>query len=578
MILQALKEYYDRKAADSGVNMAPEGFERKELQFLIVIDNEGNFINLEDIRERVQNRIVAKSFLLPRSKGRSGIRSYETTFLLWDHIGYVLGLPENDAQAIKQHQAWLNSLAVLPKELLKDEGVNAVLKFYQNGAVNKAITSPLIIECLKSLPCNISFRLVTDLTPVPCRKLIKDYVSMSSTDEVTSPKGTCLVTGEKGVIARTHGKTFINKDSWSLVGFQKKRGYDSYGKEQGFNAPIIKSTEFAYVTALNTLLKSGTQRFQVGDTTILFWSEKESSFERDFASFFKKPEKDNPDAGTQRVKALFKSVFTGTYLEDKGDMRFYILGLSPNAARISVRNWHMGTVLDFATRIRQYFEDFAIIKPPQEPENYSLFDILTSIATQGEIEKIPPNLAGDFIRAIFNGTPYPFSMLPAAIRRFRDDHKEVKPVQAALIKACLNRYQRFYPDTTQKEVCFDLDPDQPSAGYQLGRLFAALEKIQEEASPTINATIRERYYGAACATPVTVFPILLRLKNHHLAKIENKGRVVNFERLLGTILSKIQDFPVYFNLHEQGRFAIGYYHQRQAFFTPKETATKDCQE
>jgi CRISPR-associated protein Csd1 len=376
-----------------------------------------------------------------------------------------------------------------------------------------------------------------------------------------------LVTGESGVIARTHSRTSIDKDTKSLVGIQKNSGYDSYGKEQGYNAPIIQSTEFAYVTALNTLLKSKTQRILVGDASTVFWSEKQSSFESDFAFFFKEPEKDDPDAGTQRVKALFESVNSGTYIEDDGDKRFYILGLAPNAARISIRFWQVGTISEFALRIKQYFEDFAIVKPPKEPEYYSIWRILVNVAAQDKSENIPPNLAGEFMRSILEGTPYPATLLQACLRRIHSDtENRVKPVRAAVIKAYLNRYYRFYPNQNHKEVTMELDTNQPSIGYQLGRLFAALEKIQEEANPGINATIRERFYGAACATPVTVFTTLLRLKNHHLAKLDNKGRVVYFERLLGEIMSNFMDFPAHLDLHEQGRFAIGYYHQRQAFF------------
>jgi CRISPR-associated protein Csd1 len=181
------------------------------------------------------------------------------------------------------------------------------------------------------------------------------------------------------------------------------------------------------------------------------------------------------------------------------------------------------------------------------------------------------------MRSILNGTPYPATLLQACLRRIRSDtDNRVKPVRAALIKAYLNRYYRFNPNHNHKEVSMSLDTSQPSIGYQLGRLFATLEKIQEEANPGINATIRERFYGAACSTPVTVFTNLLRLKNHHLAKMENRGRAVNFERLLGEIMGKLSDFPAHLDLHEQGRFAIGYYHQRQAFFQTKEqSATVD---
>lgn len=581
MILQALKEYYDRKAADPDSEIAPEGFEKKELQFLIVINEKGHFINIEDTRERVGTKLVAKSFLLPRSIGRSGSRSYETTFLLWDHIGYLLGLPTDDVKSPKQHQTWLKSLQTLPQELTDDIGVNAILEFYKNKEYIKAISSRQIEECLKVPQCNMSFRLVSDITPIPCREKVQEFVrnnmiSVESEEETVESKhtlkvGTCLVTGEKGVIARTHGRTPINKDTKSLVGFQKNCGYDSYGKEQGYNAPVIKSTEFAYVTALNTLLKSNSQRLLIGDATTVFWSEKRTSFESDFSFFFKEPEKDDPDAGTQKVRALFESVHSGTYLDDDGDTRFYILGLAPNAARIAVRFWQMGTILEFATRIKQYFEDFAIIKPPHEPEYYSIWRILVNIATQDKSENIPPNLAGDFMRSILNGTPYPATLLQAVLRRIHSDaENRVKPIRAAVIKAYLNRYYRFYQNQNHKEVAMELDISQPSVGYQLGRLFATLEKIQEEANPGINATIRERFYGAACATPVTVFTNLLRLKNHHLAKLENKGRVVNFERLLGEIMSNLRDFPAHLDLHEQGRFAIGYYHQRQAFFTVKD--------
>lgn len=174
------------------------------------------------------------------------------------------------------------------------------------------------------------------------------------------------------------------------------------------------------------------------------------------------------------------------------------------------------------------------------------------------------------MRSILSGTPYPATLLQAALRRIRSDTKErVKPVRAALIKAYLNRFYHFYPSDTFKEVSELLDVNQPSVGYQLGRLFATLEKIQEEASPGINATIKERFYGAACATPVTVFPNLLRLKVHHAAKLDHKGRVVEFERLLGEIMGNLKDFPSHLDIHQQGLFALGYYHQRQAFFQTK---------
>jgi len=579
MILQALKEYYDRKAADPNSDIAPEGFEKKELQFLIVIDENGKFIELEDTREKIGKKLLAKPFLLPRSLSRSGGKSYETTFLLWDHIGYVLGQPDTDIKSAKQHTTWLDSLKKLTSELKKDVGVKAIISFYENKEIANVIASSNFAECLKLTQCNMAFRLSSDMMPIPCRPAVQNYVKQhqkctDNTEEKSETKddkyGFCIVTGENGIISRIHGKTPIDKDTKNLIGFQKNCGYDSYGKEQGYNAPIIKSTEFAYVTALNTLLRSK-QRIQIGDTTTVFWSEKKSTFENDFSMFFSEPPKDNPDEGTERIKELYKSVQNGAFINSSDISRFYVLGLSPNAARISVRFWQVGLVSEFAERIKIHFDDLAIVKPTKEPEFYSIWRLLVNIASQDKSENIPPNIAGDFMRAILNGTQYPATLLQAALRRIHSDtENRVKPVRAALIKAYLNRYHRIHINPNHKEITMSLDTNQPSVGYQLGRLFATLEKIQEEANPGLNATIRERYYGSACASPVTVFANLMRLKNHHLAKIENRGRVKNLETLLGEIMGKLIDFPAHLDLHEQGRFAIGYYHQRQEFFTKKE--------
>lgn len=578
MILQALKEYYDRKAADPDSEIAPEGFEKKGLEFLIVINADGKLIGIEDNRELVGKKLKAKLFMLPRSKVRTGPNAYATTFLLWDHIGYLVGQPSDDKKSFKQHKTWLDSLENLPNELKADVGVKAILNFYKNDGVKHMIITPEFQECLKAMQCNMAFRLDSDIMPVPCREKIQEHVRNSITHvcdedgpaESKNVFGVCLVTGEKGKIARTHGRTSINKDTKCLVAVQKNSGYDSYGKEQCYNSPIIESTEFAYVTALNTLLKSGSQRMIVGDTVTVFWSEQKTDFESDFSQFFSEPPKDDPDAGAKKIKSLFESIKSGAYCTDDDKTRFYVLGLAPNAARIAIRFWQVGTIGQFAEKIRQHFEDLSIIKPPYEPEFYSLWRLMVNAATQDKSENIPPGLAGDFMRTVLTGTPYPATLLQAVLRRIRSDTEyRVKPVRAALIKAYLNRYHRLHPNKNIKEVTMALDVSQPSVGYQLGRLFATLEKIQEEANPGINATIRERFYGSACASPVTVFANLMRLKNHHLAKMDIKGRVVNFERILAEIIGHIDDFPAQLDLHEQGRFAIGYYHQRQELFTKK---------
>jgi len=593
VILQALKEYYDRKSAGAESDIAPEGFEKKEIPFLIVINNEGQFVNLEDTREKVGSRMIGKSYLVPRSESRAGSNSFKTTFLLWDHFGYLLGHPESDEKSPKQFKTWLDTLNVLPENLKMDEGVAAILKFYKLNGVESVKASSNWQDCAKNNNHNITFRLEGDFDPVPCRSAIKNYIQQRVLAEKDTEKredeqdsnlfGHCLITGEFGEIVRTHHKTPINKDSNSLVGFQRNSGYDSYGKEQAYNAPVSKSSEFAYTTALNILLKSVTSRMQVGDASTIFWSEKDTNLEHQFTAFFDEPPKDDPDKNVRAVESLFNSVETGAFSIQGSKNRFYVLGLAPNKARISVRFWIVDTVASMAGKIAQHFEDLKISHGPKEREFFSLFRLLISIATQEESKNIPPNLAGDIMCSILSGLPYPKTLLQAAIRRIRAEQSKkdkksgrslpnITHERAALIKACINRQTRHNTPERKEELKMSLDKTNLNIGYRLGRLFATLEKIQEESHPGINATIRDRFYGAASGTPATVFGNLMRLKNHHLAKLENKGRRVYFERLLAEIIDGIEAksaMPAHLNIDDQGRFAIGYYHQVQDFYTKK---------
>jgi len=578
MILQALKEYYDRKASDAESDIAPEGFERKPIPFLIVIGRNGKFINLVDTRERIGNRFIAKTFLVPRSKPRAGSLSYETTFLLWDHAGYVLQHPD-DNKAKNQHTTWLRSLKELPTELNNDEGVTAILKFYDSGGVDDVKSHKTWNECTKVLSCNMTFKLAGEILPIPCCHAVQEYVkqalksSSDITDESIEDKviGRCLVTGEVGEIVRVHSDTRISKDSKKLVSFQKNSGFDSYGKEQGYNAPVGKSAEFAYTTALNTLLKSS-PRMLVGDAVSVCWSEKSSDLENQIADFFSEPPKDDPDRGVRAIESLFKSIKSGAFLTDENEKnRFYVLGLSPNSARIAIRFWIVGTVAGMAVKIKQHFDDLRIVHGPRDKDVFSLFRLLVSTAAQGKADNITPNLAGDTIRSILEGLPYPKTLLSAAVRRNRAE-QEVTYYRAALIKACINRSTRFKNTSIKEELKMSLDENNTNIGYRLGRLFATLEKIQQEANPGINSTIRDRFYGAASGTPVAVFGNLMRLKNHHLAKLESTGRRVFFEKRLGQIIDGVEAkiaFPTHLSLEDQGRFAIGYYHQIQDFFTKK---------
>lgn len=564
MILQALRDYYERKP-----DLPCPGFETKAIPFVIEINSAGQLVQIEDTRTLEGKKKIARNFVVPQgAKKTSGVAAN----LLWDNAEYVLGITGTGKpdRVQEQHAAFQAKLDVLADKT-GDDGLQAVRTFLQAPDRARLESDPLWTEILEVNPV-MTFRLNGDHELVCQRTDVRAALEETgaNTEEIT-----CLISGEPDGFERLHtsikGVWGAQSSGANIVSFNKD-AFNSFGKEQGANAPVGKRAAFAYTTALNYLLsKESTQRIQVGDASTVFWSEKHTNLEDLFADLFDEPPKDSPAKQTDAIKALFKAPQMGALSDEGGKTRFYVLGLAPNAARISVRFWQVGTVAEMSARIRQHFEDLEIIHAIFEKPYLSLFRLLVATASQGKSENIPPNLAGEFMRAILAGLPYPQTLLQAAVRRIRAD-REVTYPRAALIKACLNRQACYLPPNQEKEIAVSLDDSNTNPGYRIGRLFAALEKIQEEAvNPS--ATIRDRFYGAASSTPVTVFANLMKLKNHHLAKME-EGRKRYFEKLIGQIMSDINDFPAHLSLADQGRFAIGYYHQRQAFYTKSETTTK----
>jgi len=581
MILQALHTLYNRKKDD----LPPPGFESKEIPFLIVIDKNGQFIALQDTRTKDGKKLFSKKFTVPKEKeGRSGKNAWKMANILWDHYGYVLGWPksENDSDiqmAKKQHQSFKTAIALISNTYPNNIEIQAVKNFLAKETFDDVFASQEWQECKKIKGCNLSFRLEESTRLVCENEDIQSWCSDASTNEedadesndLQDKEGICLVTGERAVIARLNPRTPIlgARSNAKIVAFQTNMGFDSYGKEQSYNAPVSKKASFAYSTALSYLLaKESKQKLLAGDATTVFWAEKEHQLENVFANFFGEPAKDDQTQDIKSLIAALRAPQIGARPELDPQTKFYVLGLAPNAARIAVRFWYEGTVQQILDHIEQHFDDCTIIHGPKQPETLSLFRLLVSTAVQGKSENIQPNLAGDMMRAILAGTPYPKSLLSSAIRRVRAE-REITYPRAALIKAVLARDARYY-NSNQKEVGMSLDITNNNTGYRLGRLFAVLEKVQEEANPGLNATIRDRFYGAASSTPVAVFALLMKLKNHHIAKLENRGRAINFEKLIGEIMSGISEFPAQLPLPDQGRFAVGYYHQRQDFFITKE--------
>jgi CRISPR-associated protein Csd1 len=567
MILQALQEYYARKVAEGG-ELSPYGFEKKGIDFILLLDKNGDLINIEDVRGFQGKKKIAKEFLVPQGvKKTSGIAAN----LLWDNAEYVLGL-EQKGKPERTEQAHAAFVERIHREFgdLDDDGIRAVVRFFEKLDLS-VMDGYNAWEGLNDSNGNLTFWLRGDSGPVCQRAAVVERINEQAENE--GEKNICLVTGELDEPLVLHpsikGVWGAQSSGANIVSFNLD-AFTSWGKEQGLNSPVGKHAGFAYTTALNHLLRRGSpQRLQVGDTSTVFWAAKPTSVESDLPDWLSEPEKDDPDARADKIRSLYQSVKKGGFAPDDEQNPFYVLGLAPNAARISVRFWEVGTVAKIGRRIVQHFDDLDIARAEYDPPYPSLFRLLIHVATQGKADNIPPNIGGEFMRAVIGGAAYPYTLLQAAVRRNRAERK-VDYYRAALIKACLNRRHRFNP-FLDKEITVSLDKENRNTGYRLGRLFAVLEKIQEAAQPGINATIRDRYYGSASASPLSVFSALLKLKNHHLAKLENPAYATYYEKLLGEIMDGIDNFPAQLPLNEQGLFAIGYYHQRQAFYRKKES-------
>ena len=571
MILHALTQYYQRKAESDG-GVAPEGFENKEIPFIIVIDKQGKFIQLEDTRELKNKKKVARTFLVPKGLGRSGSKSYEVSNLLWDHYGYVLAYAgeKGQEQADKQHASFTAKVSELKQVLPDDAGVAAVAAFLASSAEkSKVMQAANWAECAKVKGCNLSFRLVDEAVDLVCQsKAVQEYVSQANQAQSDNvPKGICLVTGKPAPIARLHNAVKgVNAKPAPFTSVNLS-AFEAYGKEQGFIFPVGEQAMFEYTTALNTLLASE-NRFRIGDVTAICWSAKPTPLEESLASLINGGGKDNPDAHIDAVKSLYKSLYNGKYTEPDGKEKFYLLGLSPNSARIVVRFWHETTVAALSESIAVWYDDLQMVRGENSPypEYMPLPRLLGNLVLDGKMENLPSDLIAQITDAALNNRVLPVSLLQAALRRNKAEQK-ITYGRASLLKAYINRAIRAGRLKNMKELTMSLDRNRQDIGYVLGRLFAVLEKTQAEANPGLNATIADRYFGSASSTPIAVFGTLMRLLPHHLNKLEFEGRAVQLQWEIRQILEHCQRFPNHLNLEQQGLFAIGYYHETQFLFT-----------
>lgn len=553
MILKALYDYYNRCEG-----LSAKGLEQKEIGYLIVIDKDGTFVRIES---RMKDKKTAQTFLVLQTIKRSG-RKYAPN-ILWDNYEYVIGGADESA---KKHDTFIRMIEKLKEQVPSDRYLNAISEFYKkNENLEDIIKNDVLYEEIHKSKKNISFLLQGESKIAAENEKVWNLILSQSADD--GIYGICLVTGKKDSVARLHTTIKLTKDTGPLVSFKTDRGYDSYGKEQGYNAQISGDAEFAYTTALNAMLQKGSHnKFSVGNRTFVFWASSNSeAAEQTEGSLFDllgytEEEVDDPNAKIEQVRKVFTAIYSGslkTSLED----RFYILGLAPNSARIAVVYWSECSLKEFAGKILCHFKDMEIKDTRIDKKPYmGIKSMLAAVTLNGKQSEATPNLPEVVVKSIFQGTPYPFTLFSACIRRIRAEagsKDAIRIARMAIIKAYLNRI-----NDNNKKIETMLDKSNTNQGYLCGRLFAVLENLQYAANK--QDSIRSGYMNAASSTPSAVYPTILKLSNSHYSKLakDKKGLAIYFDNQKKEIMAQISDFPDTLDLSDQGRFFLGYYHQK----------------
>lgn len=577
MILQALNEQYERLRDDPQEDIPLRGFSREKVQFEFVLKCNGQLLQVNDLRDE---RKTAKSLIVPESVKRA--INIAANFLC-DSTGYVLGRSskekEKDAKDPERGKKTFAEFKKLHHAIgrnIDDIGMQAVLHFIDSWDPVTLEESLCWQKWAELGDAKIVFRLDGELGYVHDRLAVKKAWLEHCSGKQSDYSSFCLVTGQKTGIARLHNSIKGVKDAQSTgadIVSCNLDAFKSYGKDQSYNSPISEEAMFNYTTALNHLLrKESRQKIQIGDATTVFWAEDETpvvGFLKDILD----PRENTPDLSSLRLfLEAMREGKNANLPEDQKNLKFYILGLAPNAKRLSVRFWYVSTIEDISKKIGRHFSDLRIKREfeDKQPEYPGIWQLLHVTATQGKTDNISPVLAGAVIRSILTGTVYPCALLTATVERIRAEHN-VGYLRASLVKAYLVRNNRLLK-RDEKEVSMALDREQRNMGYLLGRLFAVLEKAQKDAVPGANTTIKDRFYGSASSTPSVVFPQLLRLAQHHIQKSQYGGFI---EKNIEEITTHVKVFPTHLTLENQGMFALGYYHQKPEMYKKNESKKEE---
>lgn len=576
MILQALVNYYE--TLQNAGKIAQQGWCQAKVSFALNLDAEGRLKGI--ISLKTENTVGKKKVVLPAVKmvpemvtRSSGISAN----FLCDNSKYLLGI---DAQGTgKRVLECFEAAKNRHLEILKSaEGkfASAVKAFFSTWEPQRAKEYPALQEMWEEITGGGNLIFVMDDEDAQDDEEIRRAWKEFLDSESSGREGICMVTGKKTEIARIHstikGVQGAQSSGAALVSFNGP-AFESYGKEQSYNAPVGKYAAFAYTTALNYLLAQRDYVFRFGDTTVVFWAEDGEEAYQEVFGWSLEPPKDNQE----EIKNIFKNLRLQKAINIEGielnkNQRFYILGLAPNAARLSVRFYYEDSFGNLLENMQKHYQRMELVKPSWEEREYlgTGAMLYETVNQKSKDKKTVPNLPGALLRAILSDSRYPENLYSSTLIRIRAEQGKITWGRAAIIKAYLIKNHQL----EKGEKFVGLNEETNDTAYVLGRLFAVLEAVQEEANPGVNATIRDRYFNSACATPGAVFPILMKPKNSHIRKIERQkiGKKVYLENLLTQLMGKIEDFPKRLTLEEQGHFILGYYHQVQKRYEKKEEA------
>lgn len=591
MILQALVKYYNILAEDSDIDIPLRGYSRANVSYVANLSIDGIIQNVIPLKipDSKGKKFIPISMVVPeQAKKASGIKSN----FLCDNSSYVFGIDnkEKPERAKKCFEAFKEHHFKILDNVECDESI-AIKNYLSKWDVEKAAEHPSLKNNLEEILSGANIVFQYEGSPnyyIHQNRIIKTAWEDYKKESESVNKMQCLVTGKKEGIARLHpsvkgirgGQSMGN----SLVSFNAP-AYESYGnnKSQGINAPVSEYATFAYTTALNYLLNDKAHIFAIGDTTIVFWAESPQKLCTDCISLFlapnelKEPEEDDEkyvrdEDAVREIKNIFEKIASGKkiLLSDETideSTKMYILGLSPNAARLSIRFFIQDSFGGFIKKIGKHYQDLSIEKQfDNEPNSFSVWRLLNeTVSPVSKNGSASPLLAGATMRSVLQGLPYPRALYNAVIIRIRAEHK-VNYYKASIIKGYLRRNSGT-KNKYEEVLSMSLNEQSKNKAYVLGRLFAVLEKAQEDANPNIKATIKDKYFTSACATPASVFSILLRLSNYYISKAEYG--YVSERRIRGIMeILEVEEnpFPKNFSLDEQGIFILGYYHQKNAFY------------